>query len=705
METIWGVMVQGAGKSGAYAGGRIMFERAQAGSSEDKSQNAVVGCSRELLCERNEPLMVAFDEAPVCVATVGLDSRFLKCNKAFCEFLGYSEDEMKRRSIEDITFPADVDVGVEDMRDIMSGAKRRAILQKRYVRSDGEVVWGEVAITLIRDQHGKPLYFVPIILDITSRKKADDALKKILDILSVTGKMAKVGGWEFDVTTGMCVGTAEVWRIFGYDSPDGGAVHMDVVSNMFSPGSKRVMDDAVRRCITKGEAFDLELELVDRGDKQRWVHANGVAKWDHDRIESISGSIQDITAHRQAEQELRQSNTALHEAMKQLQDVQKQVIQQERLTALGQMAGGVAHDFNNALVPVLGYTELLLSEPKALDDKTQATRMLEMIRAGAVNAAATVSRLREFCRQADTCKLSSVDLHRVVGETVELTRTKWKEEMAARGINIDVRMEIAPVPPVLGDEGELRQLLTNLIFNAVDAMPAGGSVTIRLYSHVSGDRVVIEVHDNGVGMSDEVKRRCLDPFFTTKTGHGVGLGLSICHGIVRRHKGSMDVQSDVGKGTRMIIQLPRMAARTTVLTGDAGAVPMDMTRRVLTPLRVLFVDDEESARLLVERYLVSDGHSVEMAADGLTGLAKFEGSRFDLVILDRAMPGMNGDYLAAAVKALSPDVPVIMLTGFGDMMNSMEEKPAGVDRVLSKPITRDALRTAMAAVTVEAPAS
>jgi CheY-like chemotaxis protein len=215
-------------------------------------------------------------------------------------------------------------------------------------------------------------------------------------------------------------------------------------------------------------------------------------------------------------------------------------------------------------------------------------------------------------------------------------------------------------------------------------------------------------------MSEEVRRRCLEPFFTPKSGRGVGLGLSIAHGIVQRHRGGISIQSEPGQGARAIVRLPLEGAPERsggsvgsdgsygrVAPAQPGEEPAPDRRPPVPSWRVLLVDDEESGRLVVRRYLEADGHTAMLAADGREGLQTFEAGRFDLVILDRAMPGMSGDELATAIKARSPATPVIMLTGFSPTMAGQADPPAAVDKIITKPLTRAALRRAVAEIMAE----
>jgi CheY-like chemotaxis protein len=257
-----------------------------------------------------------------------------------------------------------------------------------------------------------------------------------------------------------------------------------------------------------------------------------------------------------------------------------------------------------------------------------------------------------------------------------------------------VKTEVGPLPTTAGNEAELREALTNLIFNAVDAMPQGGTITIRAHGEGregSAARAVLEVIDTGIGMDEETRQRCMEPFFTTKGLQGTGLGLPMVYGIVRRHEGTIEIDSEPGKGTTFRIRLPIV----TESGAQSGSQP---SQRIDRQLRVLVVEDEDRVREALAGYLVEDGHTVESAINGREGLQKFHAGWFDLVVTDRAMPEMGGDELAVAVKQAARNTPVLMVTGFGDVMQAQGERPHGVDAVISKPVTISALRAAVVMV-------
>ncbi len=388
---------------------------------------------------------------------------------------------------------------------------------------------------------------------------------------------------------------------------------------------------------------------------------------------------------------VRDRTSQLEEALEQLGSTQQHIVKQERLRALGMMAGGIAHDFNNALTMMLGYAELLLPWLQKHASSRELAYLNHIIEA-AQDAAHVVSRLREFYRPAENNEIRvPVNLSEIAQAAVSLTAPKWKGRSRADGVQIEVFTELADVPPVAGNAAEIREVLTNLIFNAVDAMPAGGSITVRTFSDENG--VVVSVSDTGSGMTEAEIGRCLEPFFTTKGEGGTGLGLSVVYGIVQRHEGTIDIASKKGVGTTFAIRIPS----TTI----QQAAPLKVVQRVEQKLRILVVDDQEIICELIAEYLKGDGHHVVTAVEGTEALAVFEREGFDLVITDHSMPGMNGAQLAKAMKDRVPETKVILLTGFGDEMMGRGDRPAEIDLVLGKPVSAADLRDGVFRVLAE----
>jgi signal transduction histidine kinase len=388
--------------------------------------------------------------------------------------------------------------------------------------------------------------------------------------------------------------------------------------------------------------------------------------------------------HLRLEEQVRQRTIDLENALDQLRAAQEQVVKQERLSALGTMAGGIAHDFNNSLTMMLGYGELLMpwfnrNAPEA-KEKSYLTHIIE----AAQDAKHVVSRLRDFYRPTDKGDVRApVCLSSLCDQVAAFTAPKWR----AVG-NVQVRTALQEVPKVLGSGPELREVFTNLIFNAVDAMPQGGSITIG--TKVDGDCVRVDIVDTGIGMTAEEKARCLEPFFTTKGAKGTGLGLSQAYGIIHRHGGRIEIESEKGRGTTFSVLLPKT---DSVSCGET--VPSVAEEGTIRNLRVLVVDDQDIICELISEHLRTDGHSPLVALDGQQALEMFGAGGVDLVITDQSMPGLTGKELALAVKERSPNVPVILLTGFGDDMLANGQLPPGIRSVLSKPVSQSDLRRAI----------
>lgn len=387
---------------------------------------------------------------------------------------------------------------------------------------------------------------------------------------------------------------------------------------------------------------------------------------------------------RRAEEARAQLNVQLQDAYEQLKSAQQQVVRQERLQALGEMASGIAHDLNNALSPVVGFSDLLLRRSQLAEPER---KYLQHIHTAATDAAAIVGRLREFYRPREKDEaLTPLDVNPLIQEVVSLTQPRWKNMPMARGVNVEVQTELgSTLPRVMADASQLREALTNLIFNAVDALPQGGTITLR--SRAENDFVTLEVQDTGVGMSEAVKQQCVEPFFTTKGQEGTGLGLSVVYGIVKRLSGELQLESKEGQGSTFRMQLPLAAEGATQQVEDPGGkVP---------PLCVLCVDDEPRLLDVLEVLLFEQGHTVERAESGQEALDKFDPEKFDVVITDLGMPGVGGLEVAQQIKKRSPSTLVLLLTGWQEKFAKEQALPPEVDVVLGKPATLEALRAAL----------
>lgn len=415
-----------------------------------------------------------------------------------------------------------------------------------------------------------------------------------------------------------------------------------------------------------------------------------------DLVAVALSNASDLGERKRAETSLRESNVKLEAALNELQAAQQQMVQQERLRALGQMASGIAHDFNNTLSPIVGFSELLLIDPNLSKNDAQLKEYLQTINLAAKDAAKVVSRLRDFYRpRVDADLAGIVDLNRLVEQTVKLSQPKWKDQALANGIAIEMHVEVDAVPPVAGHESELREVLTNLVFNAVDAMPKSGSITIR--TKVDGDHVRVEVTDTGTGMTDEVRRRCLEPFFSTKGEKGSGLGLAMVYGIIRRLRGTIDITSSVGQGTTFSLRLPIQSDLSAARQSEGQS--LDGRK-----LQVLVVDDDPLVGRVTSEYLRVAGHDAQLVGSAAEAITQFHPDRVHLVVTDHGMPHMTGRQLAKVIKKVSPQTPVLLLTG-GDETEGEDHPSDAVDAALTKPVTMASLRKALSRMVIPSASS
>jgi CheY-like chemotaxis protein len=351
------------------------------------------------------------------------------------------------------------------------------------------------------------------------------------------------------------------------------------------------------------------------------------------------------------------------------------------------MASGVAHDFNNVLGAILGRAQLL--KARARNKVTQAE--LGIIERAALDGASTVRRLQDFTRVRTDRAFEEVALAQLVEDCLSLTRGRWRDEAERAGTQYDVATELAEDLAVAGQASELREVLTNLILNALDAMPRGGALKLVTRAGESADEVALEVIDDGEGMSDDVRARIFDPFFTTKGVRGVGLGLSVVYGIVQRHGGRIEVVSAPARGTRMRVFLPAIAGKGKGGEARGDAEPPAGIRPGATApvsLRILVIDDEPNVRTLLGDLLRASGHRVVEAANGRDALQRMEtDDAWDLVLTDLGMPDLSGWDVARAVAARPSPPPVILVTGWGIQLEDRILAESGVAAVVAKPFT------------------
>jgi PAS domain S-box-containing protein len=603
----------------------------------------------------------------------------------------------------------------------------------RVQQPDGstEWVWGRGKV--LRDEQGHAISFLGSSRNITYRKLAEHKLRTQLERMNLLGQITRAIGERQDLRSIFQV----VIRSLEDSLPiDFGCVCLydphaeEVVVNCVGVRSEALAmelamtqqahigidQNGLSQCVRGRLVYEQDVSQVDFPFPQRLARAGlralvaapllfesqvfGILIAARRAPESFSSGecefLRQLSEHVALAAHQSEVYTALQQAYDDLRQTQQTVMQQERLRALGQMASGIAHDINNAISPVALYTEMLLEQESNLGKRVR--EYLETTQRSIGDVAHTVARMREFYRQHEPeLVLSPVNLSVLAQQVIDLTRARWSDMPQQRGVVIKLSSELGQdLPTVAGIESEVREALINLVFNAVDAMPDGGTLTIRTRGQRSPGKiwqVDVEVMDTGVGMSDETRRRCLEPFFTTKGERGTGLGLAMVYGVMRRHNGDIEIDSEIGQGTTVRLRFP---VPTTNSSEPQSAAPEAMPPR----LRILSVDDDPLLIKSLRDALEADGHAVVTANGGQEGIEAFRKAeesdeRFAVVITDLGMPYVDGRKVASAIKNDSPSTPVILLTGWGQRLIAEGDVPPNVDRVLNKPPKLRELRAAL----------
>ncbi len=369
---------------------------------------------------------------------------------------------------------------------------------------------------------------------------------------------------------------------------------------------------------------------------------------------------------------------------------QSRTVRQSRLHSLERMANGIAHDFNNALSPILAYAEWALMKPEVLQNETKVQHTLVKIHESARLCADLMSRLRDFYRRRDEmARLGEIDLAQLADEAIRLTEPCWNEQAQEPKKAIRVEKAMADVSKIVGSASEIREMLTNLLLNSIEAIREEGVIRVSVF--MEAGRVCVRIGDNGEGMSEEVAESCIEPFFTTKHGLGSGLGLGVVYGIAQRHEAEIIIESELGAGTQITVLFPPCSERQL----------QEQLLEQMEPvygLRILAADDERTINEVLSVYLNEDSHQAVFTSGGAEALEKMEAGEFDLLVTDQAMPGMNGAMLAEAARAKNPKIRVLLLTAVGDLADSESspEPVRNVDAIVKKPFTFESLRRGIA---------
>jgi PAS domain S-box-containing protein len=631
----------------------------------------------------------------------------------------------------------------EEDRAGVAAALERAIqvcgaydIKYRVRQSDGAFRWLQARGRVESDGAGHATYFhgavMDITADVTERRRAENKLADQLARLNLLNVITRSIGERLDLASIFQV----VIRMledqlpvdFGclclYQPPDVltvvgiGIKSHRLAIDMGLPEQALVPIDAngLSRCVRGELVYEPDLREVPFAFPQRLTAAGlhamvatplmleskvfGVLIVARHAPESFSSDecefLRQLSEHVAIAAHQTQLYGVLEVAYEDLRQTQQAVMRQEKLRVLGQMASGIAHDINNALSPAALYIESLI-ERESVGSET--SEYLQIIQRAIEGVAQTVARMKDFYSQRDPL-LAHVPLsiNQAAEEVIDLTKARWNAMPQESGRVIQVRMDLAhDLPPMAGNASEIRDAITNLILNAADAMPEGGLLTVC--SRAAGtDSVQLEVTDTGVGMDEATRSRCLELFFTTKGARGTGLGLAMVYGAVERHAGEIQIESAPGTGTTVRLIFPVVSASQE--PSGAIAVPP----RPQQPLRILVIDDDPIILKSLSDMFERDGHMVELADGGQRGIDAFRVAQarsepFSLVITDLGMPYMDGKAVALAVKSMSAQTPIVLLTGWGHRMLAEDGTPANVDRVVGKPPRLAVLRAVLAELT------
>jgi PAS domain S-box-containing protein len=620
------------------------------------------------LKESEKKFKALFNNAQVALFRTRIsDGKLLEINERYANMAGYPTVEACMAEFN--SADAWVDAGGRDkLVRLLEDTVSILDYETKIIRRDKTAIWIIFSATIFPEQG----YIEGSIVDITPRKQAEQALKERTDFLDKIIDTAALSTWISDEKGTVIRANPACLAFFG-------ATHEEVVGryNLFKDVviEKNGFMPDIRAVFERGTAANLVIDY----DFGAVDHVN-VKNATHKTVNSIFTPIKDVHG--------KVSNVIVQTIdLTPIKQMENALIQSRRMESIGTLAGGIAHEFNNVLSIIIGNNELVMQElPRGI-----AWESCKDIQIAGMRARDVVKQLLTFSRQ-DTAARTVMDIRSVVAESMKLIRSSTPA-------NIEIQQRLADdVPPILGNDTQINQLLINLCNNAVDAIPkVGGILAVDLCSETvdnahanshpklkPGPYVKLSIRDNGAGMEKAIRDRVFEPYFTTKEiGKGTGIGLAVVHGIVERHQGSIIAESHPGQGSRFTILLPAHE-------GDLVQVVDDQTFLPRGKEQILYVDDEPAIANLGRRHLESLGYRAESTTDPLNALArvKMDPDKFDLVISDMAMPKMTGDQLVGEILKICPDMPTIICTGYSAQISEKEAGEMGINSFLMKPVGR-----------------
>jgi two-component system, cell cycle sensor histidine kinase and response regulator CckA len=597
------------------------------------------------LRESEARFRAVFEFAPVGVGMADPTGRVLETNQALQALLGYNADELRAISVQEMTHPDDWPKTLQLQQELLAGRCQHYSLEKRYLRKDGGIVWAQVMVALLRDAQGEPQYLLATIIDRTGRKQAETELRESEQRFRLMAENIQDVFW---------IATPEIGHTL-YVSPAFGPTwgrsceevyrdHKVFIDSIHTEDRERVKSEVLAGH-RQGTPWNHEYRIIKPDGVVRWIHDRGYpVRDDQGRVILFTGVATDITARKALEEQL---------------------LQAQKMEAVGRLAGGVAHDFNNLLMAITGYGELMRG--KVFKDDPLYSYLENILKAGD-RATALTQQLLTFSRR-QIVHPQVVDLNRVVLDLEPMLRRLIGEDL-----DLDVVTDRS-LGAVKADPGQLGQIILNLVVNARDAMPQGGRLTLktapvnftvgchnRFGLTPLGAYVMLMVQDTGAGMDEATQAHAFEPFFTTKEpGKGTGLGLSTVYGIVKQSGGYLDLASQPGKGSTFTIYLPRLDA---VAEPPKARIPITASFR--GEATILLVEDEDVLRALLAKFMRLYGYTVLEARHGGEALLNCERHQgpIDLMVTDVVMPQMSGRELADRLRPLRPEMKILYMSGY-----------------------------------------
>ena len=602
----------------------------------------------------------------------------------YAEILGYPLDELPHddRGWMVLVHPDDLSEAMAAREAHLAGQTSLYSAEHRMLTKSGGWKWvlgrGKV---VARDAAGRPLRMVGTFSDITVRKELEQTLRRNQELADHVGRLAMIGGWEYDLRDKTLYWSASVRSI--HEVTADYVPSVEAAMEFYAPEMRPALQAAFHRCLTEGEAYDIELPLITVSGRRIWVRTLGRAEDEGGRRIRLYGAFQDITARHEAEESRRQLETQLFQAQK--------------METLGTLAGGIAHDFNNLLTGIMGYHDLASD---LLPEDHHVRGYLGEARQASLRARELVEQILTFSRQQESPERMPVDLALLVGEARRFLR-------ATLPSTIQIQTEVEPdCPRVLADSTQLHQVLLNLGSNGAQAMGEHGGLLKFKLTKVeldaaraaalgglsSGPYVCLSVSDCGHGIDEATLKRIFDPFFTTKKpGEGTGLGLSVVHGIVRSHQGGIEVESSLGVGTTFRIYLPEAVSETPLESPENSSIQQGQGDTIF------LVDDEELVVKFAGIALERMGYKVVTFDSALPCLEaiRADPSVCDVLVTDQTMPGLTGTDLIEAVHKINPALRAVLMSGYFTKVSSQTlDRLSHVD-LLNKPFSSDELALAV----------